>query len=58
MTSTLCDARTHTNIHTYTHRAKSVRDKMGKEVENVTAVVKNTKGIPLPDSLQTMTHKV
>ncbi len=42
----------------YTHTAKSVRDKMGKAVENVTAVVRNTEGILLPDSLQTLTPKI
>lgn len=35
----------------YTHTAKSVRDKMGKAEENVTAVVRNTEGILQPDSL-------
>ena len=36
---------THTHTHTHTYTAKSVRDKMGKGVENVSAVVRNTEGI-------------
>ena len=35
----------HTHTHTHTYTAKSVRDKMGKGVENVSAVVRNTEGI-------------